>query len=239
MRNYADYLIQEYLKGGRSQQRQLQEHFKGHSEPGPARVIPQFGGRFMELPDGHIVPKIGGSSRQYFADVINDPPIASGGNLTSTSEELMWAPTDFTRIPANDARPSKIYEVTVGGTNTLGTTGVMSFTPRLGLVIGSPTLGVTIVPVAPPTTIITANAFYMKFTCVCRVIGAAGANSTFVGTGMYHTGGLAATGSHYSIEYGGLVATADASIATAIGITKTITAAATFIVFFVYIQSLN
>jgi hypothetical protein len=179
-------------------------------------------------------------SRQYFEDVINDPPIANASTgLVATTEELLWAPTDFTRIPANDARPGKVYKVTAGGICTFASTGLISFTPRLGLLVSSPTMGVTVVPLNVPG-VVTANAWHLEFTCVCRTIGAAGANSTFIGSGFCSMGGLATAGqSHTVVEFGGTVATADASIATGIAISKTLTVAGSFTCQWVFIQSLN
>ena len=235
----AERLIEEY----RQKRNELVKQFVGHSEPGPARVIPQLGHRFTQLPNGKIVPTMAGGSRQYFADVINDPPILSSASaLVSTSEELLWAPADFTRIPANDSRPGKIYEVTAGGIATFASTGLISFTPRAGLLVSSPTMGVTVVPLNSPG-VFTANAWHMKFTMVCRVIGAAGANSTFIGTGHCILGGVAGTAgavnSHVAVDFGGTVATADASIAFGIAISKTLTVAGSFTTQYVYIQSLN
>jgi hypothetical protein len=178
-------------------------------------------------------------ARQYFADA-SDPPIASGSGLVSTAEELLWAPTDFTRIGANDARAGKIYRVCAGGICTTATTGLLSFTPRLGLLISSPTMGVTVVPLNVPASVTTANAWYLEFTCVCRTIGAAGVNSTFVGTGWCQLGNLATAGtSAIAVGFGGTVATADASVATGIAIGKTLTVAGSFTTQFAFIQSLN
>jgi hypothetical protein len=178
-------------------------------------------------------------ARQYFADC-SDPAIASGGALTSTSEELLWAPTDFTRIGANDARAGKIYRVCAGGICTTATTGLISFTARMGLLVSSPTMGVTVVPMNVPASVTTANAWTLEFTCVCRTIGATGANSTFIGTGWCQMGNLATAGtSSILVGFGGTLATADASVATGIAISKTLTVAGSFTTQYAFIQSLN
>src|SRR5207249_1376902 len=123
-------------------------------------------------------------SRQYFADVLVDPPIASGSALVSTAEEGLWAATDFTRIAANDCRPGKIYEVCAGGLITWASTGTLTFTPRMGLLISSPTLGVSTVAQTTPG-ILTNAPWSLTFRCVIRTVGAAGANSTAIGTGWF------------------------------------------------------
>jgi hypothetical protein len=178
-------------------------------------------------------------ARQNFMDLLTDPQIANGATLVSTAEELLWAPTDFTRINANEARAGKVWKVTAGGLCTFAATGLISFTPRMGLLISSPTMGVTVVPLNVPG-IVTANAWLLDFYLVCRTVGAAGANSTFVGTGKVTMGNLATAGqSSTEVTFGGTVATADASVATGIAISKTLTVAGSFITQFAFIQALN
>jgi hypothetical protein len=178
--------------------------------------------------------------RQYFSGVEGDPPIASGSGLVSTSEELLWAPTDFTRIAANEARAGKIWIVRAGGVCTTATAGLLSITPRMGLLISSPTLGVTVVPLNVPGTATTANAWALEFRLICRTIGAAGANSTFFGTGFLQIGNLATAGTAaIIIGFGGTVATADASIATGVAMGKTLTVAGSFTTGYAFIEPLN
>src|SRR6266704_1117848 len=121
-------------------------------------------------------------SRQGFAEVLVDPPIASGGALVSTAEEALWAATDFTRIAANDCKPGKIYEVRAGGLITWAATGTLTMTPRMGLLVSSPTLGVSTVALTTPG-VLTNAPWSLAFTLVVRTVGAAGVNSTAIGTG--------------------------------------------------------
>ncbi len=179
--------------------------------------------------------------RNYYVGTTQDAPIANAATgLVSTSEELLWAPTDFTRIDANESRAGKMWIVRAGGICTTATTGLISFTARLGLLISSPTLGVTVVPINVPGTATTANAWSLEFRLVCRTIGAAGANSTYIGTGWCQIGNLTTAGqSGIVIGFGGTSATADASVATGIAISKTLTVAGSFTTQYVHISSVN
>lgn len=177
-------------------------------------------------------------SRQYFADVLVDPPIASGGALVSTAEEGLWAATDFTRIAANDCKPGKIYEVRAGGLITWASTGTLTLTPRMGLLISSPTLGVSTVALTTPG-VVTNAPWELSFTCVIRTIGAAGANSTAIGTGTFRSLGIGTLGTTVMTAFGGTSATFDASVATGIWISKTLTVAGSITTQYVFIRSLN
>jgi hypothetical protein len=177
-------------------------------------------------------------ARQYFADC-SDPPIVSGSPLVATTEELLWVPADFTRIAANEAKPGKIWRVSAGGIHTFAATGLISFTARLGLLVSSPTMGVTVTPLNVPG-VVTAHPWHLQFTCICRTVGASGANSTFIGTGSCCMGNLATAGqSGIEVTFGGTVATADASVATGIAISKTLTVAGSFTTQYCFIQSFN
>lgn len=178
-------------------------------------------------------------SRQYFADVLVDPPVANASAaLVATTEEGLWAATDFTRIPANDCKPGKIYEVCAGGLVTWASTGTLTFTPRMGLLVSSPTLGVSTVALTTPG-VVTNAPWYLKFVCIIRTVGATGANSTAIGSGFWVSAVPAAGSLPGSQTFGGTVATFDASVATGIWISKTLTVAGSITTQWVYIRSLN
>lgn len=176
--------------------------------------------------------------RQYFEAALQDPPIASGGALVSTSEELLWAPPDFTRIPANDAQAGKIYIVRAGGIMSWAATGTLTLTPRMGLLISSPTLGVSVVALTTPGAT-TAHAWCLELRVVIRTIGAAGANSTAIATGFFTSSGVGSLGTGTTQSMGGTSATFDASVATGIAIGKTLTVAGSITLQYCFITSLN
>lgn len=176
--------------------------------------------------------------RQYFEGALQDPPIANGGALVSTAEELLWAPPDFTRIPANDAVAGKIYIVRAGGIMSWAATGTLTLTPRMGLLISSPTLGVSVVALTTPGAT-TAHAWMLELRVVIRTIGAAGANSTAIATGMFLSSGVGSLGTGTTQSMGGTSATFDASVATGIAIGKTLTVAGSITTQYVFITSVN
>lgn len=166
------------------------------------------------------------------------PHVASGGALVSTSEEGLWAAADYTRIPANDGVVQKVYEVRAGGIMTWAATGTLTITPRMGLLISSPTLGVSVTAQTTPG-VVTAAAWSLLATCVVRTVGAAGANSTAFLTGDFWSQGVGTLGTTVHVAFGGTSATYDASVATGIWISKTLTVAGSMTTGYAFIRSLN
>jgi hypothetical protein len=84
--------------------------------------------------------------------------------------------------------------------------GVSSFS----VTVGGITLGVSVQALTTPGTTTNA-AWYASFTLVCRTVGLAGANSTFIGTGQFISSGIGTLGTGVVQTFGGTVATADAT----------------------------
>jgi hypothetical protein len=174
--------------------------------------------------------------RQTFADgPYIDPPVANLTTLTSTSIEDMWAGITFTPIFANDAKAGKIYIVRAGGTISL-TGGTAIITPQWGP--AGTTLGVSL---TVGTVTAAIAAFYLEFRLVFRVIGAAGANSTCIGSGfMVFNGGISSgTANPNMIVFGGTSASVDSTINGNITIRKTLSATNSVIPQWVTINSEN
>lgn len=178
-------------------------------------------------------------SRQYFCDLLADPPIANLTAVTATSETALWTPAQYTPIGANDCKPGKIYHVKAGGIMSFAATGTLIITPRFGLTVGAGiTMGAS--PVALTTPGATTNVpWSLEFTCVCRTVGAPGANSTVVGTGWFATGIPSAGSLPATQTFGGTPATVDVSIATGICIGWTLSVAGTVTPQYAFIQSFN
>jgi len=146
-----------------------------------------------------------------------------GSALVSTSEELLWAPTDFTRIDANEAKAGRIWIVRAGRAHHDQHDGpALIHRARLGLLISSPTLGVTVVSAQSPrhghdeSRMVASNS-----RLICRTIGAAGVNSNL----FWHTGFVVTQAisprperARSTVPFGGTVATADASVPTGVAI---------------------
>lgn len=178
-------------------------------------------------------------SRQYFSTILADPPIANLTAVTATSETALWSAAQYTPIPANDFQAGKIYTVKAGGVMSFAATGTLIITPRIGLTVGAGiTLGASVVALTTPGAT-TAHAWWLEFTFICRTVGAAGTNSTGIGTGCFHTGIPSAGSLPGTQVFGGTSATFDASIASGITIGWTLSVAGTITPQFAYIQSHN
>lgn len=174
--------------------------------------------------------------RQFFQDgPYIDPPLSALTTLSSTSIEDIWAGITWTPIFANDAKAGKIYSVRAGGTISL-TGGTMIITPQWGP--AGTTLGVSL---TAGTLTQTITAWYLSFDLVFRVIGAAGANSTCIGTGIINIGsGVGSgTGTGNAITFGGTSASVDSTINGNVTIRKTASTTNSMIPLFVYIFSRN
>lgn len=196
------------------------------------------GDKFYPVGDGLHLPTIRGGSRQYFQDLLCEPPIANLTAVTATTETALWNVANYSPIAANDVRPGKIYRVTAGGIMSFAATGALQLTPRVGLVIGGITLGISVVALTTPGAT-TAHAWSLEMIVVGRTVGAPGANSTLIGTGFFITGIPAAGSLPGSQVFGGTSATADISIATGIWMGWTLTVAGTITPQYAFIQSLN
>lgn len=178
-------------------------------------------------------------SRQYFMDLLAEPPITNQSAVVATTETILWNVSQFTPINANDARPGKIYRVTAGGIMSFAATGTLTITPRFGLTVAAGiTMGAN--PTAQTSPGITTNVpWALDFVCVVRTVGAPGTNSTVIGTGTFTTGGLGAAGTSVGFAIGGTQATVDVSIATGLCFGWTLTVAGSVTPQYAFIQSLN
>lgn len=178
-------------------------------------------------------------SRQYFADLIGDPPSAALPTITAITETVL-VPTIFTGIPAMEPRAGKVYELQVGGTLTTGLAGTLTITPRYGLVIGGTALGTS--PVQNYVPSITAAPFLFRLRMVFRSIGvAAGANSVAVCTYEFRANGAVATASSETAVIGGSAAgvSVDTTVASGLWIGMTFSVAPSLVPLWSTWQSLN
>lgn len=175
-------------------------------------------------------------ARQLFQDgPYVDAPVANLGTLSATTIEDIWAGITWTPIFANDAKAGKIYCVRAGGTISL-TGGTAIITPQWGP--AGTTLGVSL---TQGTVTIAITAWYLQFDLVFRTIGAAGANSTCIGSGFLHMAGGVSSGTANpnTITFGGTSASVDSTINGNLTIRKTLSTTNSMIPQFVYIFSRN
>lgn len=177
-------------------------------------------------------------ARQLFNDgPYIDPQVANGGALVSVSIEDLWTGTTFTPIFANDPKAGKIYVVKAGGILSTGASGTLIITPLFGGSAGV-ALGVSVTQTVPIN--LTAVPWKLEFELVFRTIGAAGANSTCIGTGTFASAGTAATaGNAFLLTFGGTSASVDATVNKDITIRKTLSVAGSVTVQYAYIFSRN
>jgi hypothetical protein len=152
-----------------------------------------------------------------------DPPIANSAALVATTAEALWIGATFTPIFANEPKATRIYSIKAGGLMSTGASGTLTLIPQYG-VLGGTTLGTSAAQTVVPS--LTNIPWTLWFDLVFRVIGPAGANSTCMGTGAFIAGGAAATaGSGIVLGFGGTSGTVDATINSAITISKTLSVA--------------
>lgn len=231
--DYANRLIDRWLKRQKS------------SPPGTIRGGPivgqtiEFSGEMIELADGSRRPTISGGTRQYFADLLAESPIANLTAVTATTETILWNVSNYSPIAANDCRPGKIYRLSAGGIVTTGASGTLIITPRFGLTVAA---GITMGASGAQTVAISLTnvAWVLHMNVVCRTVGAPGVNSTVMGTGDFQMSGtLATAGSGMGVVFGGTSATVDVSIATGICIGWTLSVAGSVTPQYCFLQSLN
>jgi len=176
-------------------------------------------------------------TKQYFQDTVSEPMLANQAAITAITITTLYPTAQFTAIPAWDLRPGKIYIVKAGGTLTTGISGTLTITPRWGAA-----LTVMGASQAQTTTVsLTTQPWYLEYYVVCRTVGAAGANSTVIGTGHFHCAGTVATaGGGWTQTFGGTSTAADNSLSTnAIDISVTFSIAPSMVVEYVFMQTPN
>ena len=176
--------------------------------------------------------------RQLFVDgPYLDPQVANGTALVATTAEALWIGATYTPIFASEPKAGKIYRVSAGGIISTSTSGTLIIAPQYG-VLGGTTLGTSVTQTVPVS--LTNIPWKLEFELIFRTIGAAGANSTCIGTGFFAMSGVAATaGSSQVISFGGTSATVDATINSALTFSKTLSVAGSVTVMYAYIHPVN
>jgi hypothetical protein len=179
-------------------------------------------------------------SRQYFEDLLTDPPLANLTAVTATVETGLWNVAQFSPIHAFDAYrgAGKVYRLCAGGIFSTAASGTLTITPRVGTTTSGITLGASIAQTVVVS--LTNEAWFLHSMWIVRSLGAPGANSSVMGTGVFNGGGAAATAaSNNTIAFGGTAATCDLSVETGIFIGWTLSVAGSCTPQWVTMQSLN
>lgn len=128
-----------------------------------------------------------------------DPPVTAPSSYTTTTIAPLWPAAVWTPIFANDPKAGKIYCVRAGGIITMSVnTCSMLITPKYGT--GGVVLGAGPAQVLP---VMSNIPWFLQAELVFRGIGAAGANSPCVLSGvMSIQGTLATPGTGSNIVFG-------------------------------------
>jgi hypothetical protein len=152
----------------------------------------------------------------------------------------MWNSQQYTPIFAYDPRPGKIYVVEAGGLITTASTGALTISPSISTTnAAGTTLGASIAQTVPVSSL--SGPWYLRLVLTVQAIGApGGANATINGTGVFHSGGVAATAnSGMTVTFGGTPAAFDQSVNQTIFISKTLSVAGSFTTQWATIYSYN
>jgi hypothetical protein len=168
-----------------------------------------------------------------------DPPVASPLSAdVATTAVSMWDGAVFTPLLANDAKAGKIYVVEAGGLITTAATGALTIAPGLGTTSPGTTLGTSIAQTVPVSSL--SGPWFLRSVWVVRTIGAAGANSTIIGSGLFMSGGVAATAnSDLTVLFGGTSCLFDPRVNNFFTFQKTLSVAGSFTTHWALIYSMN
>jgi len=179
-------------------------------------------------------------ARQYLQDgPYIDPPVASPLSAdVATTAVSMWDGAVFTPLFANDAKAGKMYVIEAGGLITTGATGALTIAAGLGTSSPGTTLGSSIAQTVPATSL--SGPWFLRAVFVVRTIGAAGANSTIIGEGIFLSGGVAATAnSGLQVPFGGTSCSFDPRVNNFFTLQKTLSVAGSFTTHWAAIYSMN
>ncbi len=182
-------------------------------------------------------------ARQYLQDggllcepAITDPFAASA----TTTAEGVWNSLQYCLIPAYDPRPGKVYCLEAGGLITTASTGALTLAPSISTTnAAGTTLGTSIAQTVPATSL--SGPWWLRMVLVVLTTGAPGGNNaTIKGTGVFVSGGVAATAnSGLQVPFGGTSAAFDHSVNQSIFMNKTLSVAGSWTTQYVVLYAMN
>jgi predicted Kef-type K+ transport protein len=182
-------------------------------------------------------------SRQYFEDLIIDPPNANQTAVTATTITSLWNVPQFSPIHAFDGyRVGKAYRLMAGGiVSTSASASTLIISPFFGTTTAGIALGASGGGVGQNMVVSLTNVpWFLHFVLIVRTVGAPGANSTVMGTGVWNCQGATGTiASNNTLTFGGTSGTVDLSVESGICIGWTLSVAGSCTPMWVTMQSLN
>lgn len=175
------------------------------------------------------------------APVVTQPAIVDplAANAATTAVGI-YNSLQYALIPAYDAVPGKVYVLECGGLITTAATGALTISPSISTSnAAGTTLGASIAQTVPVSSL--SGPFFMKLVLTVLTTGApGGTNATIKGTGMFQSGGVAATAnSGLNTAFGGTSAVFDNSVNQSIWISKTLSVAGSWTTQWVVLHAFN
>jgi hypothetical protein len=170
-------------------------------------------------------------ARQYLQDggLLTEPAITDplAANAATAITNIVSNSLRYFVIPAYDPRPGKVYVLEAGGLITTGATGALTITPFISTTSGTTgtALGASIAQTVPATSL--SGPWWMRFVLTVLTTGDPGGNNaTIKGTGIFQSGGVAATAnSGLDVTFGGTSAAFDHAVNQTLNICKTLSVA--------------
>ena len=112
--------------------------------------------------------------RQYFREVLTDPPVANQTTVAATVDTILWDAANLTALPANSVRAGQVWKATAWGVMTTPATGqTATFNPRFGTTTAGTALGAS--PAAPTVaSALTNTPWFLEMWVHFRTTGATG-----------------------------------------------------------------
>lgn len=159
--------------------------------------------------------------------IVDAPVTAPLSADTATTAVSMWSGQQFTPVFAYSAYAGSVWTVKAGGLITTAATGALTIAPGFGTSSPGTTLGSSIAQTAPVSSL--SGPWFLHGVFVVRTVGAAGANSTMIGEGVFISGGVAATAnSGLQVTFGGTSCAFDYTVNNFFTFQKTLSVAGSF-----------
>jgi hypothetical protein len=183
-------------------------------------------------------------ARQYLQDggLLCEPAITDplAANAATVITNIVSNSLRYFAIPAYDARPGKVYILKAGGLITTAATGALTISPHIATTSTTGTnLGASIAQTVPASSL--SGPWYLESVWTVLTTGdPGGTNSTIKGSGVFQSGGVAATANtSLSVLFGGTSASFDHSLTQCINIAKTLSVAGSWTTQWAFLYSIN
>lgn len=170
--------------------------------------------------------------------LVDAPVTAPLSADVATTAVSMWSGQQFTPLFAYQGYAGSVWTIKAGGLITTAATGALTIGVGLGTTSPGTTLGASIAQTVPVSSL--SGPWWLQATFVVRTVGAAGANSTIIGEGIFVSGGVAATAnSGLQVPFGGTSCLFDYTVNNFFTFQKTLSVAGSFTTHWAIIEPEN